>query len=337
MDLDFCTDELDPLVRLAAWQELVNRVFIPLAIRPLAADGGAAGPGGFAGSATGRDVGGLRAWRVAGTPMAAIRASRHVRATAGDDYLLALHIGGTAAAVQGDRQVTLQPGDLALFDSARPYSITFTAAPGRHFEHLIFQVPRASLDARCRQIAAATALAVPGCSDAGQLTGPYLRALARPGWAATGPSAARPFVELGLDLAVSALRTVAGGTAHPGHDQQGAVSQLKRYALAQLELGDPALTPATAARASYLSTRQLHRLFAAEGTTFGAWLREQRLRRCQDDLADPRLGHLAVADIGARWGYRSPAHFSRVFTARFGSPPGQARRAPSGPAAERGA
>lgn len=324
MDLDFCTDELDPPVRLAAWQELVNRVFIPLAIRPLAADGGAAGPGGFAGSATGRDVGGLRAWRIAGTPMAAVRASRHVRAAAGGDYLLALHIGGTAAAAQGDRQVTLQPGDLALFDSARPYSIAFTAAPGRHFEHLIFQVPRASLDARCRQIAAATALAVPGCSDAGQLTGAYLRALARPGWPATGPPAA-PFAELGLDLAVSALRTVAGGLGRPYRGQQGPVRELKRYALAHL--GKPGLSPDSAARANYLSTRQLHRLFAAEGTTFGAWLREQRLRRCHDDLTDPALRHLTVADIAAGWGYRSPAHFSRAFTARFGLSPSQARRA----------
>jgi hypothetical protein len=125
MDLAFRTQDVAPPVRLAAWRELVNRAFIPLTITPL---GPAGQPGGFQASVTGRDLGGVRVWRVAGTPMAATRAARHIGSSASGDYLLALHTRGAARAAQHGRDVTLRPGDMALFDSARPYSIAFTGA-----------------------------------------------------------------------------------------------------------------------------------------------------------------------------------------------------------------
>jgi AraC-like DNA-binding protein len=45
------------------------------------------------------------------------------------------------------------------------------------------------------------------------------------------------------------------------------------------------------------------------------------VRRCRDDLADLRLSHLTVAEIAERWGFRSAAHFSRAFEARYGVTP----------------
>ena len=130
VDIAFATTEVDPAVRLAAWQDLVNRVFLPLAITPLP---GQDGPGEFGGSVVSGDWGGLRVWRVSATPMSAVRAERHIRSSACDDYLLALHVSGSAHAFQDDRRVTLGPGDFALFDPTRPYAITFRGAGT--FEH----------------------------------------------------------------------------------------------------------------------------------------------------------------------------------------------------------
>jgi len=159
---------------------------------------------------------------------------------------------------------------------------------------------------------------VPAASRAGRLASPYLRTLAQ------DEPPAQAFIDTGLDLAASALRA----TARPDPDHLGRpapAGELKRYALAHL--GDPALSPQAVARAGYLSVRQLHRLFEREGVSFGAWLLEQRLRRCRDDLADPQLSHHAVAEVAARWGFRSPAHFTRAFHARYGTTPGELRRA----------
>jgi AraC-like DNA-binding protein len=315
VDIAFATTQVDPPERLAAWRELVNRVFLPLAIKPLQAAGPAAG---FGASVTGSDWGGLRIWRISATPMSAERTVRHIESSARDDYLLALHISGTAAGAQDGRQVRLGPGDFALFDPTRPYSIAFRGAGT--FEHVIYQVPRASLDARGRA-GSVTAFGVPAAGSAGRLVSPYLQALA--GYADDVP--AQAFIDAALDLAVSALRATAGAGSHLDLRRRSLTAELKRYALERL--GDPALSPATAARASYISVRQLHRLFAQEGVSFGAWLREQRLRRCRDDLLDQQLTQRTVSDIAARSGFRSAAHFTRAFHARYGLTPAELRRA----------
>jgi len=101
---------------------------------------------------------------------------------------------------------------------------------------------------------------------------------------------------------------------------------LKAHASAHL--GDRDLSPHTVAAAGYVSVRQLHRLFAAEGVTFGDWVRECRLRRSHCDLTDPGLGEVPVAEIAARHGFRNAAHFSRAFKARYGVTPGSTRRPP---------
>jgi AraC-like DNA-binding protein len=314
VEVAFATGQVDQPDRLGAWRELVNRVFLPLAIVPIASQSRS---GAFEASVSGRGLGGLQVWLVKATPMSAVRSRQHIEASDVDDYLLALHVRGTAHAAQDGREVTLGPGDLALFDSRQPYSISFTG-PGA-FEHVIYQVPRASLDAR-RDVSAATAVRIPAASTAGQLVSPYLRRLARPVPACAGHPPGQAFIDAGLDLAVSALRA-AGGHEDPC---RSSVSVLKDHALARL--GDPGLSPEAVARACYVSVRQLHRLFEREGLTFGGWVREQRLRRCRDDLADQRHRHLTVAEIAARWGYRSAAHFSRAFEARYGITPSRCRR-----------
>ena len=316
MDLAFATGQVAPPDRLSAWRELVNRVFLPLAITPLGSQGRR---GAFEGSVTGRSLGGLRVWLVKASPMSAVRAWPHIETSGNGDYLLALHLTGTAHATQDGREVTLGPGDLALFDPSRPYTISFPG-PGV-FQHVIYQVPRASLDAR-RDIGAATALRVPAASTAGRLVSPYLQTLAEPA-DPPGDLPAQAFTDAALDLAVSALRATAGTGSHPDPRGRPLIAELKRYALAHL--GDPALSPAAAARASYISVRQLHRLFARKGVSFGAWLREQRLRRCRDDLTNRQLTHHAISEIAARWGFRSAAHFTRAFHARYGITPAEAR------------
>jgi AraC-like DNA-binding protein len=244
--------------------------------------------------------------------MSAVRERQHIDASGNDDYLLALHVHGTAHALQEGREVRLGPGDFTLIDSRRPYSIVFPG-PGA-FEHLIYQVPRACLDAR-RDVA----------SIAGQLVSPFLQKLAGSANGPRGDAEARVFVDSGLDLAVSALRSAAGYQDCLDPRRRAAAGLLKDFALAHL--GEPSLSPEVVASGCYVSVRQLHRLFAREGLTFGEWVREQRLRRCRDDLTDVRLGHLSVADIAGRWGFRSAAHFSRAFQARYGTTPTSSRRA----------
>ena len=125
-------------------------------------------------------------------------------------------------------------------------------------------------------------------------------------------------------MLVAALRAAAGASAAGTSHQAQMLGSLKRYALTHL--GDPDLSPGSVAQALYISPRQVHRLFAREQTTFGAWLR--RAKAAPEPQRPRRRGlqDLPVAQIAAKWGFRSNAHFTRSFSARFGIGPRDFRR-----------
>lgn len=319
MDATFSTSEVPRAQRLASLREAVSARFLDLHLAPLVRDTG----GELDAFMSIRELGGVRIARFCGSPLTAARMPAHLDLSEDEGcYMLALHTRGIARASQRGRQVTLRPGDLALLDSAQPYAIEL--ANSGPFEHVAYQIPRARLDARSEQIERALAVRLPAGSDPGRLASPYLRTLAAPGWH-TPTAGAAPLVEAGLDVLVNALLLAADVEAPAASRQAGLLHQLKGHTRARL--GERDLTPAGVAAAHYLSTRQLHRLFAREGTTFGTWVREERLRRCRRDLADPRLRDVSIAELAARWGYRSAAHFTRSFSARYGVGPRDFRRA----------
>jgi AraC-like DNA-binding protein len=53
------------------------------------------------------------------------------------------------------------------------------------------------------------------------------------------------------------------------------------------------------------------------------------------EYALARLGDPGLAEIAARWGFRSAAHFTRAFRARYGLTPAEHRRAARPPLIQR--
>jgi AraC-like DNA-binding protein len=321
LDLVFSTAEVRREQRLSSLREAVCTGFLDLNVSPA----GGRGRSSVEGVLSIRELGGLRVARFSGTPIVAARTRRHLDASRENHYLLAVHVKGIARASQCGRELTLRPGDLALLDSSRPYRIELANAGP--FEHVAYQIPRARLDARSEQIERALARKVSARSDPGRLASPYLQTLASPSWRPP-PASAAPLIETGLDVLVNALLVAAGVDVPAATGSSQLLSQLKQYAISRL--GDPSLAPAEVAGAQYVSVRQLHRLFAREGTTFGGWIREERLGHCRRDLADPRLQEVAIAELARRWGYRGGAHFTRAFSARFGIGPRDFRQAACG-------
>jgi AraC-like DNA-binding protein len=74
-----------------------------------------------------------------------------------------------------------------------------------------------------------------------------------------------------------------------------------------------------------LTPRYVQMLFEQEGTTFTAFVREQRLVRARAMLVSPRFDHLRIGEIAFELGFGDLSYFIRVFSQRFGMSPGEAR------------
>ncbi|WP_198969925.1 helix-turn-helix domain-containing protein [Xylophilus sp. ASV27] len=88
-------------------------------------------------------------------------------------------------------------------------------------------------------------------------------------------------------------------------------------------LGAP-LGPDTLCRTFGISRSRLYRLFEQQGGV-AHYVQQQRLLRAFHTLANPANQRLRVAEIAARTGFTSEAHFSRAFRAAFGVAPRDAR------------
>jgi AraC-like DNA-binding protein len=300
----FSTAEVAPAERVDFWREMVRRHFVPLRIEPL-------GKGEFDGAVRLRAIADLDVARVRAQPMRAARTSRHIERSAADEYFIGLHLRGRAVARQDGRRAALLPGDFALFDSGRPYAIEFHD-PDR-FDHLIVRIPRRLLDARCAGLERATAVPVRVGSVPGRLVSPMLANLAH-----MDGECVR-LVEPMLDLLTRSLAMAARLDRSPVPRRRRTLADIKQYTLSHLD--DAELAPARVAGACFVSVRQLHRLFAEEQTSFGAFVKQERLHRCRRDLADPGLASLTIAEIARGHGYRSASVFTRAFTERYGAGP----------------
>ncbi len=147
-----------------------------------------------------------------------------------------------------------------------------------------------------------------------------LDVLADPEWEAVAAGLA--------EMLLALLRSVAASGREAGTATAAQAALLRRLHLSiERHLDDPDFAPGRAAEANGISERYLHRLFETTGDSFAHTLRDRRLLRCRQDLADPAEAHQSVSEIAFRCGFTDAAHFSRAFRERFGASPRAYRRA----------
>ncbi|PXY22604.1 helix-turn-helix domain-containing protein [Prauserella muralis] len=241
-------------------------------------------------------------------------------------YKLGLQLRGHALLEQDGRETDLGPGDLALYDTDRPYRLAFREPTAMAV--FMFPRPRLRLSPAGARLVLARRLA--GDAEPASLLAPLFLRLVR-GIDAGPPSAAMPLADAVLDLLSALLGEQACDDTEPEPSQDALL--LRAKAFIDDNLGDPQLCPDAVAAALHVSTRYLQKLFAADGTGIASWIRGRRLEQCRRDLVRPGTLGRPVSAVGAAWGLPDAAHFSRVFKAAYGFSPREFRaRALAAPA-----
>lgn len=234
-------------------------------------------------------------------------------------YKVSLLLAGSSILVQDGREVVMQPGDLSVYDTSRPYSLLFD----EDIRNLIMMFPKHRLDLPVPVTEQLTAVAL-NREHSG--LAPVISSFLSQFPAQLSPLPARTRAKLAhtsLDLISTLFSSILDADAASRDPHQMLLQRV--YTYIDDNLASPELSPGTIAHAHYVSTRHLHSLFRQADTTVSTWIRERRLERCREDLLDPVLSDRPVAAIAMRWGFTDAAHFSRVFKAAYGVTPSELR------------
>jgi AraC-like DNA-binding protein len=296
--------------RVEFWSESSRRAYHPVLIR-------ASGP--FFARLWSFELGPLSVYRIAASANTMIRTPRLI--ADGDPECLNVEtiLSGRVNAAQDGRNGVARAGDIISYETSHA-AVMRADEP---FESVVVRVPRRLLGSHADAICAATAVPISGRRAAATFLGRLPARLDAGGVAADEVS----------KTVTCVLELVRG--LYAGADRVNAPARLRTRAEILLgvesyidaNLGDADLEPERIARASFISTRYLHKLFESEGTSVGQWIRSSRLERCRRDLADPALSHQTILSIATRWGLPGAQNFSRVFRAAYGCSPNEFRRA----------
>ncbi len=311
------TDDVTQEDRFAHWRHWVSATYVPLECAPV-------DRGPFQGQLASWALGELRVSRVAATPHLASRTRRMIALREGGYYKVGLLTRGSCLLIQDGREALLRPGDLAIYDCRRPYTMSFPEPHDMSF--LMFPCDRLHLPPAA--VERVLASPVPHGDSTGSLVAGFLRQLVGKLEAESGAVNHR-LADNVLDLLATLFgERTAAAPADPSAVRNSLL--LAVHAWIGAHLGDPGLSPVAIAGANHISVRYLHKLFHDEGTSVARWVREQRLDKCRRDLEDPALAARCVQAVARSWGFGDPAHFSKIFKAAYGEPPGEYRRQAAG-------
>jgi len=288
------------------WRDLICDTFVQLSAAPTT-------PGPFDGKLVHADLGSFEMTTVHASGQRVRRTPRLI-ARAGEEYLLAsIQTRGRGRIEQDGRVAELVPGEMALYDSTRPYTLHFDAA----FEQVVVQVPLRDMLAETglRDARGVTATKLGARSTAG-VVAQFFHGLARLQQA--DPLGAAALATQGRGLLAAAL-TLSAGRAPRGD----ALTRRRVQAFLRARHADPGLTVDDVAHAFLVSKRTLYRLFDGGPDGVSAQLRRIRVEHAKSLLRADRgrpLGSIASA-----CGFAGERQFYRVFRAETGLTPGQFR------------
>ncbi|TDU26384.1 AraC family transcriptional regulator [Panacagrimonas perspica] len=285
------------------WHDVICRHFVPADSRLERSD---AFPATFSTNA----LGSYQISRLAAPRHLWTRTTENVRKAPHDEFLLSLKLSGSTCLGQGGREVVQQAGELALYDTGRPFSYLLDS------DIVLLKIPRHEMEMRLPQAGRFAAAAFGHRSSVGKLASRLVRESLDLD-VASSTAAAERMGDCLVDAVSAAIEYELAGEFAIQRSEKRLLDTVKAYVLSHL--GNRALDTARVAGRHGISIRTLNRLFAAEGTTPMRWIWSQRLAACHTALS--QHGEHRITDIAYDYGFADPSHFSRAFKAAYGLRP----------------
>ncbi len=295
-----------------AWRQLVTESFVPLDVENSSS-------GSFHGKMRSRTMGDVSAIEVSADGHAVLRKASLIRPSDGHYFKLSIMLAGSGLLIQDNREALLLPGDIAVYDTQRPYTLAFE----EQFRCLVLMFSPQLMELPISAVGQLTAVKMGRDERLGKIISPFLGEIARnldQFSNATGTRLAYNALDLVTTMFSEELDLSRGPATNPRAEL---MVRIRTYIDAHL--GDADLNLGTVAAAHFISTRYLHNLFQDEGESAANWIRNRRLVRCRRDLKDPVHAHRSICAIAAKWGFSDAAHFSRLFRTAFGETPSNYR------------
>jgi AraC-like DNA-binding protein len=310
-------NDLPAQEKFDAWRETVSNAFVPL-------DATSHTPAAFTGNLLSEAIGSLQVSEVTGGAVEVRRTPDAIRRSDPGYLKLGMQIRGYCVLSQDDREAALTPGDFGMYDTGRPYQVSFE----RDFAQLVVMFPHEMIHLRPDAMKDMTARGVGG------LVSKLLIGIAEQLRGIEELAANQQLSNGVLNLLAAALSEQLGCESNVPPETHKAALMLQIKSFINARLDDPELSSAPIARAHNISARYLQKLFEGDGTTATEWIRHRRLEHCRRDLADPRNSGTPIATIAAQWGLLDSSYFSKLFKTTYGISPREYRAQASHAAAE---
>lgn len=314
---DVSTATLPIADRLAWWRERTRNELMPSAIT---CEDAAA----FGAEARAVGLGDVVVSRLRYSPLQFSRNRRLIRQSDPEQIILALGLSGQLGITLDRTERVCETRDILCYETSRPFHGWTVCDQDPAAVQLLVQVPRKVLPLRGGKLDRLVGVLMPGRDGIGGLLTDYLISLIQHA-NRYAPADVSRLTTVTLDLITALLSHHLDGTLPAQTHHRVLLARIHRFI--ESRLADPALAPRMIASAHGISLRHLHKLFQEQDRTVAGWIRQRRLERCRRDLADPRYWSQPVHAIARRSGFTNAAHFSRLFTAAYGQPPTDHRRA----------
>jgi AraC-like DNA-binding protein len=307
----FSTDEFEPRDRYDCWHEVVCRHVIPHDSVPDCRWT-------FAASLDAAVLADLALVSFDAGSIFCRHEKHHLDETA-DELILVRQTRGQMEIQQGDRTVSLDPGEMTLVEPRVPYH----ARLGAGTSVLVTKFPRRNMIERVGRIDRFVARKLTAEFGQTGLLSDFLRVL--PAHTEALSATAAQVSDQLLDLLAAGLWKL-GGDEIARVSSSRALLRMQLRAVIEKSVEDHTIDATAIAKSVGIGLRYANAILSEDDTSVGRLLQARRLEHCRRALADPLKMHRNISDIAYSLGFTDMTHFGRRFRQAFGMLPSDYRK-----------